>query len=143
MNNFKIAIVDLWTFIHQPVIKFNKYTYKKSGKNYKAVDNSLMIHANKHPEITNLGKKIAKDDNISDTKAYKIAMKYLAIKAYKFMRQTKENIMISSYEHNDFFRSRWCFNYNNNNVIIIIDSYKNSPYDRKITGVSCYFKTTK
>lgn len=143
MDQKKQAIVSLWTFIHQPV-KFNKYTFKRSKKEIKRLNNSLKIHTEKHPEIVDIGRKLTNVN--SDTYAYKYAMHYLAKYAYDLMR--KKNIDIVSNcnycnwsNNNILLRTRLLFNYENNKVVIIIDNDITSKYRRQVTGVTCYFKT--
>jgi hypothetical protein len=147
MDKKSQAIVSLWTFIHQP-IEFNKYTFKRTKKEIKRLNNSLKLHAEKHPEIVSIGRKLTKCE--SDILAYKHAMQYLAKHAYNLMRKHNVDILANcnycKWQDFDFgtqtcLRTRLLFTYENNIVVIIIDNDITTKYKRRVTGVTCYFKT--
>ena len=158
----KKSIVDLWSFLHQPM-KFNKTTFKKMGKkngilNVIELPNSLQIHAKKHYEIVELGRKQqqsqqqqsqqqqsqqqqsqqqqSQSSKLSDEKAYLLGIKTLLKYLYNGIRKGTCEYEIHSTEK----RTRFLFMYNENKVIIVLDHNRHCFYKRDVSAVTCYYK---
>lgn len=133
----KLAIVDVWSFLHQPA-QFNKLTYKRCGRQtFTILENSLSIHATKHPEIVEIGRNNSKNHSLSNERAYLKGIIVLLKYFYTDVRKKGHSYEINCTEK----RTRISFIYNDNRVVIVLDHDRSHKYKREVSAVTCYYKT--